>query len=285
MQEEMHSEMQDDAQHDVTHDDANDVQAAVPIDVQPEPEPEPEPGPDHREQFAGKRALVLGLGESGLAMARWLIHCGAQLRVADTRADPERLPALTAAHADIEFVSGEFTAALLEGIDFVALSPGLAPNRELTVMLPIAQERGIPVWGEIELFAQALAALKAEHRYAPKVLAITGTNGKTTVTSLTGQLCKAAGLSVKVAGNISPAALDVLRDAIAGDDLPQCWVLELSSFQLFSTYSLNPDAAVVLNLTQDISIGMATWMPMPMPKRASSARTPRAYSTAMTRAR
>ena len=80
---------------------------------------------------------------------------------------------------------------------------------------------------------------------------ITGTNGKTTVTSLTGQLCKAAGLSVKVAGNISPAALDVLRDAITGDELPQCWVLELSSFQLFSTYSLNADAAVVLNVTQD----------------------------------
>ncbi len=218
---------------------------------EPEPEPEPEPGPDHREAFAGKRALVLGLGESGLAMARWLHHCGTQLRVADTRATPERLPALKEACPDAEFVPGEFSAALLEGIDFVAVSPGLAPKRELTVMLPIAQERGIPVWGEIELFAQALAALKAERFYAPKVLAITGTNGKTTVTSLTGQLCKSAGLSVKVAGNISPAALDVLRDAITGDDLPQCWVLELSSFQLFSTYSLNADAAVVLNLTQD----------------------------------
>ena len=218
---------------------------------EPEPEPEPEPGPDHREAFAGKRALVLGLGESGLAMARWLHHCGAQLRVADTRATPERLPVLQAACPDAEFVPGEFSAALLDGIDFVALSPGLAPKRELTVMLPIAQERGIPVWGEIELFAQALAALKAERFYAPKVLAITGTNGKTTVTSLTGQLCKSAGLSVKVAGNISPAALDVLLDAINGDDLPQCWVLELSSFQLFSTFSLNPDAAVVLNLTQD----------------------------------
>ncbi len=218
---------------------------------EPEPEPEPEPGPDHREAFAGKRALVLGLGESGLAMARWLHHCGAQLRVADTRATPERLPALKTACPDAEFVPGEFSAALLDGIDFVALSPGLAPKRELTVMLPIAQERGIPVWGEIELFAQALAALKAERFYAPKVLAITGTNGKTTVTSLTGQLCKSAGLSVKVAGNISPAALDVLLDAINGDDLPQCWVLELSSFQLFSTFSLNPDAAVVLNLTQD----------------------------------
>ncbi len=218
---------------------------------EPEPEPEPEPGPDHREAFAGKRVLVLGLGESGLAIARWLLYCGARLRVADTRATPERLPALKEADPDIEFVSGEFTAALLDGIDFVAVSPGLAPKRELTVMLPIAQERGIPIWGEIELFAQALAALKAERFYAPKVLAITGTNGKTTVTSLTGQLCKAAGLSVKVAGNISPAALDVLRESIAGDDLPQCWVLELSSFQLFSTYSLNADAAVVLNLTQD----------------------------------
>ncbi len=231
--------------------DESAVDEAPALPQEAQPEPVPEPGPDHREAFAGKRALVLGLGESGLAIARWLAHCGARLRVADTRSQPERLPQLQAAVPDAEFIGGEFNAALMNDVDFIALSPGLAPHRELTVMLPIAQERGIPVWGEIELFAQALAALKAERFYAPKVLAITGTNGKTTVTSLTGQLCKAAGLSVQVAGNISPAALDVLLDAIAGDALPQCWVLELSSFQLFSTYSLNADAAVVLNLSQD----------------------------------
>ena len=201
--------------------------------------------------YSGKQVLVLGLGESGLAMALWLARCGARVRVADTRTAPDRLPALQAAHADAEFVGGEFNAALLDGVDFVAVSPGLAPNRELAAILPVAQERNIPVWGEIELFAQALAALMDEQGYAPKVLAITGTNGKTTVTSLTGQLCRAAGLKVKVAGNISPAALDVLREAMDTDTLPQCWVLELSSFQLFSTYSLNADAATVLNVTQD----------------------------------
>src|SRR5690606_39178270 len=122
---------------------------------------------------------------------------------------------------------------------------------ELAALLPAAEERGIPVWGEIELFAQALTALREERAYAPKLVAITGTNGKTTVTSLTGLLCKRAGLTVQIAGNISPAALDVLRDALDKDELPQAWVLELSSFQLHSTFSLNADAATVLNLSQD----------------------------------
>ncbi len=202
-------------------------------------------------QYEGKQGLVLGLGESGLAMALWLARCGARVRVADTRTTPARLPQLLQAHPQAEFVAGEFSADLLENIDFIALSPGLAPDRELAAILPAAREKNLPVWGEIELFAQALAALKNAHGYAPKVLAITGTNGKTTVTSLTGHLCRAAGLTVQVAGNISPAALDVLREALDTDSLPQCWVLELSSFQLFSTATLNADAATVLNLTQD----------------------------------
>ena len=201
--------------------------------------------------YDGKTALVLGLGESGLAMALWLARCGARVRVADTRAEPQRLPALRAAVADVEFVAGSFDAGLVAGADFVAVSPGLAPSRELAAILPVASERSIPVWGEIELFAQALAALKAERGYAPKVIAITGTNGKTTVTSMTGLLCRRAGLTTRVAGNISPAALDVLREVIDNDELPQAWVLELSSFQLHTTFSLNPDAATVLNLSQD----------------------------------
>ena len=86
---------------------------------------------------------------------------------------------------------------------------------------PAAQEKNIPVWGEIELFAQALAHLKQERGYAPKVIAITGTNGKTTVTTLTGLLCERAGLTTRVAGNISPAALDVLREVLDADELPQ----------------------------------------------------------------
>ena len=201
--------------------------------------------------YEGKLALVLGLGESGLAMAQWLRQCGARVRVADTRAEPQRLPALREAVADAEFVHGEFGAALLDGVNFMAVSPGLAPNKELAEIAPAAAAQNIPVWGEIELFAQALAALKLERGYAPKVIAITGTNGKTTVTSLTGLLCRRAGFETRVAGNISPAALDVLREALLDDKLPQAWVLELSSFQLHTTYSLNADAATVLNITQD----------------------------------
>ncbi len=201
--------------------------------------------------YAGKQALVLGLGESGLAMAQWLARCGASVRVADTRTEPQRLHALRTAVPGVEFVCGEFTDALLDGVDFVTLSPGLAPQRELRAIVPSARAKNIPVWGEIELFAQALARLKLERGYAPKVIAITGTNGKTTVTSLTGLLCQRAGLSTRLAGNISPAALDVLREALEQDALPQAWVLELSSFQLHATFSLDADAATVLNITQD----------------------------------
>jgi UDP-N-acetylmuramoylalanine--D-glutamate ligase len=219
--------------------------------------------------YAGKHVLVLGLGESGLAMARWLARCGAAVRVADTREAPERLAALRAALPEAEFIGGPLSAHLLDDIDFAAVSPGLAPGRELADIVPAAAERNIPVWGEIELFAQALAALKVERGYGPKVIAITGTNGKTTVTSITGLLCRRAGLSVRVAGNISPAALDVLREVLEQETaqaaapeaetetpqfenpLPQAWVLELSSFQLHTTFSLQADAAAVLNISQD----------------------------------
>jgi UDP-N-acetylmuramoylalanine--D-glutamate ligase len=201
--------------------------------------------------YQGKHVLVLGLGETGLAMSLWLARCGATLRVADTRSEPERLPALREAVPSLEFVGGPFTASLLDGIDFVAVSPGLAPNRELADIIPAAREKDIPLWSEIELFAQALAMLRTERNYAPRVIAITGTNGKTTVTSLTGLLCRRAGLTTQVAGNISPAALDVLRAALDANDLPQVWVLELSSFQLHTTYSLQADVATVLNVTQD----------------------------------
>jgi UDP-N-acetylmuramoylalanine--D-glutamate ligase len=220
--------------------------------------------------YEGKNALVLGLGESGLAMALWLARSGARVRVADTRETPERLPALLAAVPSAEFVAGPFGAALLEGVEFVTVSPGLAPGRELAEIAPAAAAAGIEVWGEIELFAQALEALKTERGYQPKIIAITGTNGKTTVTTLVGQLCERAGKTVRVAGNISPAALDVLRevldaspvaaDEVAADEptavaapsaLPEVWVLELSSFQLQTTFTLEADTATVLNVTQD----------------------------------
>lgn len=202
-------------------------------------------------EFSGQHFLVLGLGESGLAMVLWLLRSGARVRVADTRAQPERLHILKEEFPDIEFIGGAFQVALLENIDVIAVSPGLSPRGELASLLPVAEDRNIPIWGEVELFARALAALKQERNYQPKVIGITGTNGKTTVTSLVGQLCERSGLQAQVAGNISPAMLDVLRNAIDQDQLPQVWVLELSSFQLHYSFSLQADAATILNLTQD----------------------------------
>ena len=201
--------------------------------------------------YTDKKVLILGLGESGLAAAHWLVRGGAVLRVADTRQAPERLPHLLALAPDCEFVGGEFGPGLLDGIDFVVVSPGLSDLHDLAGLAPLAKERGIPLWSEIELFAQSLQELREAQGYRPKVIAITGTNGKTTVTSLVGLLVERAGKSVKIAGNISPSVLDVLRECTATATLPEVWVLELSSFQLHSTFSLQADAATVLNVTQD----------------------------------
>ncbi|RQH01040.1 UDP-N-acetylmuramoyl-L-alanine--D-glutamate ligase [Paraburkholderia dinghuensis] len=195
--------------------------------------------------------LVLGLGESGLAMARWCARQGCRLRVADTREAPPNLPELAARGIDADFIGGPFTTALLDGVELVAISPGLSPlAADLVPLVAAARERGIEVWGELELFAQALRHL-GESSYAPKVLAITGTNGKTTTTSLTGMLCERAGKRVAVAGNISPAMLDKLAEAIDNTALPDIWVLELSSFQLETSQTFAPDAAAILNITQD----------------------------------
>ncbi|KVN42539.1 UDP-N-acetylmuramoylalanine--D-glutamate ligase [Burkholderia pyrrocinia] len=196
--------------------------------------------------------LVLGLGESGLAIARWCARHGCRLRIADTREAPPNLAALQAEGIDAEFVGGPFTPALLDGgVEIVGLSPGLSPlEPALAALIAAANERGVAVWGELEFFAQALRALGASG-YQPKVLAITGTNGKTTTTSLTGLLCERAGKKVGVAGNISPAMLDRLAGAIDATALPDVWVLELSSFQLETARTFAPDAAAILNITQD----------------------------------
>jgi UDP-N-acetylmuramoylalanine--D-glutamate ligase len=198
------------------------------------------------------RALVLGLGDSGLAMARWLAAQGRGVRVADTRAEPPQGSALAADCPAAEFVGGEFAETLLDDVDLVAISPGLAPaHAGVAALLKAAKVRKIEVVGEIELFARALARLKDERGYVPKLVGITGTNGKTTTTRLTGLLLERCGLRVAVAGNIAPSALDALREAIAADALPEAWVLELSSFQLATTRTLACDAAAVLNVTQD----------------------------------
>ncbi|WP_247312670.1 UDP-N-acetylmuramoyl-L-alanine--D-glutamate ligase [Ralstonia pseudosolanacearum] len=196
--------------------------------------------------------LVLGLGESGLAMARWCARHGARVRVADTREAPANLPALRAHVPDAEFIGGPFASSLLEGVALVAISPGLSPlDAAVAALLDGARERAVPVWGEIELFARALAGLKSAQGYAPRVLAITGTNGKTTTTALAGALVQRAGKTVGVAGNISPSALDKLTECVDAGTLPDVWVLELSSFQLETTHTFDADAATILNITQD----------------------------------
>jgi UDP-N-acetylmuramoylalanine--D-glutamate ligase len=148
------------------------------------------------------------------------------------------------------FIAGEFDKKLLEGIDLLALSPGLSAGMLVVIH---ARAHGIPVVGEMELFAWALRDLDQRGtgpQYA-RVLAITGTNGKTTTTALTGHLCRSAGLVTGVAGNISPAALTALMTCLDAGKLPQVWVLELSSFQLETLESLDADAAAVLNISDD----------------------------------
>jgi len=195
-------------------------------------------------ELQGKHVLILGLGESGLAAARWCERQGARLRVADTRPNPPGLEELKCRLASAEFHTGEFNKSLLDGIDLLVLSPGLSPGILVVIH---ARAQGIPIVGEIELFAWALRDLK---QHVP-VLAITGTNGKTTTTTLTGHLIAATGRTVGVAGNISPAALTALMDFQDRGALPQAWVLELSSFQLETTVTLNATAATVLNISDD----------------------------------
>jgi len=276
--------------------------------------------------------VVLGLGISGLAMARWCARCGAHVTVADTREAPPHLAALREQLPQVRFVSGAFSESLLEGVQAVFRSPGLAPA-QVDSLLEAAGARGLRVGGELDLFVQALEVIRVETEaqeraeqaareaaqaqeaaqaeeaaraeqaaqaasqavdaeaaesteplestesqadaetpqasaaddepaplvapepppagYRPAILAITGTNGKTTVTSLTGQLVARAGRSVAVAGNIGPSLLDTLAARIDAKDLPQVWVLELSSFQLDGLAGFEPTAATVLNLSQD----------------------------------
>ena len=259
--------------------------------------------------------LVLGLGASGLAMARWCARHGAVLTVADTREAPPQLAALRAELPGVVFVGGPLSAALVEGTPVRAVyrSPGLSPA-SVAPVVDAARAMGLPVGGELDLFARALSDLRiveeapaieaavapeppagtepapdtaepdaaepaeaaepavalpeddddsftplaepvvvppAPKGYTPAVLAITGTNGKTTVTALTGQLAERAGKSVAVAGNIGPTLLDTLSARMDADDLPEVWVLELSSFQLDGVQDFEPTAATVLNLSQD----------------------------------
>ena len=196
--------------------------------------------------------LILGLGASGLAMARWCARQGSRVRVADTRSEPPGLAALRVDLPAASFHAGPLVAELVQGtpVSAVFRSPGLAPDAVAEVW-QAAQASGLLLGGELSLFSEALTELAQDRDYHPQVLGITGTNGKTTVTALTGQLVQRSGKTVVVAGNIGPTLLDSLAACLDAESLPDVWVLELSSFQLDSCDTFEPTAATVLNLTQD----------------------------------
>ncbi|MFZ9478108.1 MAG: UDP-N-acetylmuramoyl-L-alanine--D-glutamate ligase [Steroidobacteraceae bacterium] len=180
------------------------------------------------------KALIVGLGRSGLSAARHLAARGWQLAVTDTRLEPPGAADIAAIAPQVSCRFGGFDSALLEGADIVVASPGVSLAEPL---LREAQIRGIEIVGDIELFAREVRA---------PVVGITGTNGKSTVTTLVGRMAARAGVAVAVGGNLGTPALDLLENTA-----PSLYVLELSSFQLETTSSLHLQAAAVLNLTAD----------------------------------
>jgi len=161
------------------------------------------------------QVLVLGLGESGLAMARWCARFGARVSVWDSRENPPHAAALAEHVPAATLLGGPLGTEALQGVQLVLKSPGLAPNDpRIQPLLAVARQTGVPIQGELDLFARALADLKAERGYAPGVIAITGTNGKTTTTAMTSQLIERTGRRVATAGNIGPTMLQTLAEAL-----------------------------------------------------------------------
>ena len=187
-------------------------------------------------ELKAKRVLVLGLGETGLSALRWLATKGAVMSAADSRDNPPNIDDLRRTMPQVAIYTGKFKQAVLLDAELIVISPGVALSEPA---VQAAIKHGIPVIGDVELFAQ----------YRPKnakVIGITGSNGKTTVTTLVGEICKAAGLNTIVAGNIGLPVLDALSM-----DVPDVYVLELSSFQLETTINLHLDVATVLNVCED----------------------------------
>ena len=195
-------------------------------------------------ELCGKLVLVVGLGESGLAMARWVARQGARVRVADSRTAPPNATALQTAVPAAELVAGGFVEEAFAGVDLIAISPGVAVD---TPAIQKAVARGVPLVSEIELFVHGVQGLPQ----SSQILGITGSNGKTTTTALTAHILNAAGVPAVACGNISPSALDALMAAIDAGVLPRVWVLELSSFQLETTEQTGAVAATVLNISED----------------------------------
>jgi UDP-N-acetylmuramoylalanine--D-glutamate ligase len=206
-----------------------------------------------------RQILILGLGLSGLAMARWCTRQGAQVSVWDSRDEPPQAQALRESCPQVRLQGGTLGPEAVQGLHWLLKSPGLAPHdAQIAPVLAAAREAGIRCGSELDLFTLALAELKSATGYAPQLLAVTGTNGKTTTTALTALLVERAGRSAMAAGNIGPTLLESLAARLDAQDLPQVWVLELSSFQLadlspqpVTEAGFDPAAAVVLNLTQD----------------------------------
>lgn len=190
--------------------------------------------------FKDKRVMVLGLGDTGLSALRWLHGRGAVLSVADTREAPPGLQTVRQEMPEVRVHLGALDAAMLAQQDLLVVSPGV-PLAEPAIQQAMAA--GVEVVGDVELFARA--------RTSGRIIAITGSNGKSTVTSLAGHLCAAAGLDTVVAGNIGLPVLDALAERERSGRMPDVWVLELSSFQLETTSSLQADAATVLNISAD----------------------------------
>ncbi len=185
-----------------------------------------------------KQVLVLGLGDTGISALRWLKRQGARLSVADTREAPPSVGDVRQEMPEVKVYLGRINQEVFINADLIVISPGVALAEP---MVQAAIAKGVKVVGDVELFAQNKPT-------NAKVIAITGSNGKSTVTTMVGDICKAAGMKTVVAGNIGLPVLDTLSDE---DDAPDVYVLELSSFQLETTNSLNADAATVLNISED----------------------------------
>jgi len=199
--------------------------------------------------LAGRNIVVLGLGDTGLAATRWLAARGAQVSVADTRDVPPQGERLRALLPEITLHTGPFTAALLEATEMLVVSPGL-PLSEPVIAQAIAL--GVEVVGDVELFARAVHALNTQREHPMKLIAITGSNGKSTVTAMCGDMCRMAKLQTCMVGNIGLPVLEALLEVERGNvHSPDVWVIELSSFQLETTFNLNADAATVLNISED----------------------------------
>lgn len=177
--------------------------------------------------------IVVGLGKSGMSLVRFLAQQGVRFAVADTRATPPELATLQRDYPQVEVRCGELDVEFLCRATELYVSPGLALA---TPALQQAAARGVQMSGDIELFAR--------HAKAP-IIAITGSNAKSTVTTLVGEMAKAAGKKVAVGGNLGTPALDLLADDV------ELYVMELSSFQLETTHSLNAEVATCLNVSED----------------------------------